>query len=110
MDFDSITKYGYKIGLSNIAEILATGGFGASSETLFLALFAKKLITNINVPYDASDFGRCLNMVNHLYVTKEDLIEAYKYFPELKYIEKWDELKKSYENEDFENVSKLLNS
>lgn len=92
---------------------LLMGETGISSETIAYAMSGVKVQDlqkehicykvkpyRWDVPYDPSDFRRCLKLLEYIPEWRERLPEVAEHFPEWKpFIENWDELEFLYEEE-----------
>lgn len=78
--------------LEEILEWASYGNIGVSANTLLYATTGKSVYGNSrDIPYDASDFQRCLNLCNSVRRVKENLSAVTKDFPKwIPIIRDWD--------------------
>lgn len=78
--------------LEEILEWASNGNIGVSSNTLLYATTGKSVYGNSrDIPHDASDFKRCLNLCNSVRRVKENLSAVTKDFPKwIPIIRDWD--------------------
>jgi hypothetical protein len=108
MKIDNDYISGRSIALFTVGNILSTGGFGASSESLFIALFAPDYLKGINVPHDYYDFGRCFNLVAKLSVDNRQLMALADKYPKFEYLKSWDKLGEAFVKKDYSKIYQLL--
>lgn len=78
--------------LEEILEWASNGNIGVSANTLLYATTGKSVYGNSrDIPHDASDFKRCLNLCNSVRRVKENLSAVTKDFPKwIPIIRDWD--------------------
>ena len=98
-------------------EWIGTHSTGVSSRTMWCGLMGLKLSpgSNVNshydVPHDADDFSRCLDLVVFARVTEEGLQKIPITFPFYKpIIDCWTDLREMYELQQYEYIYSLLSS
>lgn len=78
---------------------------GVSSKTMWTAIMGIDISNppafRFDIPHDADDFSRCLNLYNECELTKDDLSKVSAMFPEWKcIIDNWQTLTDMYNRKD----------